>query len=153
MSRDYYQLNEVEVVYKPIQGLSNRPVISAPDDAFEIFRRNWDEMNIGYKEEMKMLLLSHSNRILGISNISSGGMSSCIVDPKIVFTTALKCAASSIIMAHNHPSGNLNPSEADKTLQNKLIEGGKLLGISVLDHLIISGIDKKYHSMADGLDI
>jgi DNA repair protein RadC len=76
-----------------------------------------------------------------------------VVDPKILFATAIKSAACSIILAHNHPSGNLRPSEADKKLQQRLIDGGKLLSIEVLDHLILSGIEDKYYSMADNLTL
>lgn len=84
---------------------------------------------------------------MGVSNISTGGVSSCIVDPKIVFGLALKTRATGLILAHNHPSGNLEPSQADRRLTYQLQEAGKLLDISVLDHLIITPTD--YNSFAN----
>ena len=153
MSSDYYQLNEVEVVYRPIQDFEERPIIRSSRDAHELFRSNWDDMRIGYREEAKMLLLNRNNRVLGIANLSSGGIAGTVVDPKVIFTTALKCAATSIILAHNHPSGQMQPSLDDLKIQRKVIEGGKVLDISVLDHIILSGTDSNYHSMADSLDL
>ena len=84
---------------------------------------------------------------LGIYHLSKGGIAGTVVDPKIVFSVALKSAASSLILIHNHPSGNLQPSEADKTITKKLVDAAKLLDINVLDHLIIS--IESYYSFAD----
>ncbi len=153
MSQDYYNLNEVGVFYRRIKGMWDRPAINSSADAHRLFRENWNDLLIGYVEEMKMLLLNRSNTVLGIANLSSGGVAGTVVDPKVIFTTALKCAASSIILAHNHPSGNLKPSDADKRVQQKIIEGGKILDISVLDHLILSGTENKYYSMNDELNL
>ena len=85
--------------------------------------------------------------MLGTYSLARGGISSIIVDVRIIFATALKCVASSIIVAHNHPSMNLTPSEADKEITKKLKEGGKLLDIKVLDHLIVT--TEGYYSFAD----
>lgn len=98
-------------------------------------------------EQSMMLLLDRGNHCLGISKLATGGVSSCIVDPKVVFATALKSRASGIILAHNHPSGNLKPSSADENLTRKIAEGGRLLDISLLDHLIIT--PRGYYSFAD----
>ena len=98
-------------------------------------------------EEFWILLLNRNNRIIQKKKISTGGVSGTVVDPKVVFNMALKCLASSIILCHNHPSGNLSPSIADQKLTRKLIDAGKTLDIKIMDHLIIG--ENKYFSFAD----
>ena len=93
------------------------------------------------------MLLNRANKVLGIYPVSKGGVSGTLVDPKLIFSVALKCNASSIILAHNHPSGNLFPSENDKELTQKLKSAGNFLDIKVLDHLIIT--PEGYFSFAD----
>lgn len=94
-----------------------------------------------------MLLLSRSNTIIRKEFVSRGGVSGTIVDLKIIFKIAVEHLASSIILCHNHPSGNLKPSNEDISLTKKIKEAGKLLEIPILDHLIIS--DSGYFSFAD----
>ena len=94
-----------------------------------------------------MLLLNRRNSVLGIVDVSIGGISGTVIDPKVVFVVALKAGASGIILAHNHPSEQLNPSQEDIKLTKKLKEGGKLLDIEVLDHLIISR--DSFYSLSD----
>lgn len=89
-------------------------------------------------EEFWVVLLSRSNTIMAKRLISRGGTAATVVDPKLVMHEALSHLASGIILVHNHPSGNLAPSEQDKTLTKKLIKAGELLEIKVLDHLIIA---------------
>lgn len=98
-------------------------------------------------EEFWVILLSRSNSILQTVNISKGGVSGTVADAKIIFKTALQHQASGIILAHNHPSGNLRPSEEDKRLTRKLAEGARLLDLVILDHIIIG--DNNYFSFAD----
>ena len=98
-------------------------------------------------EQFKLLLLNRGNRVLGLLEVSSGGVAGTVADPKVIFAAALKASASSIILAHNHPSGQLKPSSADIALTNKLKRGGELLDIQVLDHLILSS--EGYYSFAD----
>jgi DNA repair protein RadC len=93
-------------------------------------------------------MLNKANKVLGYSKISSGGISGTLVDPKLIFQTALKANASSIILAHNHPSGNKQPSDADTRITKKCTGAGTLLDITVLDHLIITP-DDLYYSYAD----
>lgn len=99
------------------------------------------------REEFNILLLNRANHVLGWFNVSIGGVASTVVDPKVIFSVALKCNASGIILSHNHPSGNLNPSDADLNLTKKLNSGGKLLEINILDHLILT--TDRYYSFAD----
>jgi DNA repair protein RadC len=98
-----------------------------------------------------ILLLNRANVVLGVYNLSKGGSSSTIVDAKILFSVALKCNASSIILAHNHPSGNLVPSNSDLELTKRLIAASKFLNIPILDHLIIS--KSGFYSLADEEDM
>lgn len=98
-------------------------------------------------EEFWILLMNRANEILRPVQISAGGVSGTVADPKIIFKQALEHLASSMILLHNHPSGNLTPSQADKDLTRKLRDAGKLLDIPVLDHLIFT--DKAYYSFAD----
>ncbi len=99
------------------------------------------------QEEFWILLVNRSNRVLGKSRISMGGISGTQVDPRLVFKVALEYKATGMVLAHNHPSGNLNPSDPDIKLTAKLRSAGNLLDIQVLDHLIIT--DSGYYSMAD----
>ena len=98
-------------------------------------------------EEFWLLLLNRQNTIIKHEFISRGGVSGTVVDPKLVFKPALEHIASGIILAHNHPSGNLKPSNEDISLTKKLKEAGKLFDINVLDHLIIC--ENSYYSFAD----
>ncbi|MEI6899744.1 MAG: DNA repair protein RadC [Bacteroidota bacterium] len=98
-------------------------------------------------EEFWIILLNKANRVIRKCSISEGGISGTVVDPKKVFKIALDNHASSIILGHNHPSGNLQPSEADHKITRKLKEAGIMLEVAVLDHLIIG--DDRYYSFAD----
>ncbi len=139
-------LAEIKVSYKTRVKYSEMRKIDSSQDAEEILRNIWsDAMEL--REEFYMLLLNRANKVLGYYRVSEGGTDGTVVDPKLVFSVALKCHASSIILAHNHPSGNTKPSEADIRLTKDLIEGGKLLEISVLDHLILTA--ENFFSFAD----
>jgi DNA repair protein RadC len=98
-------------------------------------------------EQFYTMLLNRSNKVIDIVKISQGGVSGTVADSKLIFKSAVEKLASGIILAHNHPSGNLSPSQADITLTRKLQEAGKLLDISVLDHIIIA--NNEYFSFAD----
>lgn len=142
-----FQVAEVQLSYKPKFKASERPRVTCSRDSYQILLQQWDQNKIEYIEQFKVLFLNRANRVLGIMEVSTGGMSGTIADPKIIFAAALKGTASSIILAHNHPSGNLKPSQADLNLTRKLKEGGALLDIVVLDHLILT-VDG-YYSFAD----
>ncbi|MCL4148954.1 UNVERIFIED_CONTAM: hypothetical protein GTU68_047654 [Idotea baltica] len=102
---------------------------------------------IEYVESFYILLLNRASEVLGYKRISIGGINGTVVDAKIVFGTALKCNASSVILIHNHPSGSLWASQPDKDLTKKLAQGGKLLDVLVLDHLIVTA--EGFYSFAD----
>jgi DNA repair protein RadC len=121
-----------------------KPKIGGSADAFEILKA--DLLDIPH-EAFWIILLNRANRVIKKHQISKGGVAGTVADPKIIFKVALEELASGIILAHNHPSGNLTASQADIDLTKKLKESGKLLDIQVLDHIIIAG--KKYFSFAD----
>jgi DNA repair protein RadC len=89
-------------------------------------------------EEFWIVLLDRANRAKGVFKVSQGGISGTTCDPRLVFSCALKCLASSIVLAHNHPSGQLRPSEEDIRLTRKLIEGARYLDLSIHDHVILT---------------
>ena len=141
------KIPEIKMTFNHKVRASDRPKVSSSTDAFEILISNWSD-EIELREEFNILLLDRSNRVMGIYQVSKGGISGTVVDPKIIFSCALKCRSSSIILAHNHPSGNLNPSQADIAITKKIKSGGELLELSVLDHLIITK-SEGYYSFAD----
>jgi len=98
-------------------------------------------------EEFWVLLLNRANGLIRKKRVSEGGVSGTVVDPKIIFKAALEELASGIILAHNHPSGNLTPSQADLDITRKIKEAGKHLDINLLDHLIVGGTS--YYSFSD----
>ena len=141
------QIAEVELIYKSKVKASERPKISHSRDAYVIFKGNWDENKIELQEQFKVMLLNRANKVLGIYEVSTGGMTGTVADPRLIFAAALKTSATSIMLVHNHPSGNLKPSKQDEELTYKIKEGAKLLDIVLLDHLIIS--NEGYLSMQD----
>lgn len=144
---DWYQLEEVELIYKRKVKSSLRPVVKCSGDISAILRQIWDKNKIDLIEDFKVLYLNRSNRVIGIMDVSSGGITGTVADPRIILAAALKCCAVSIILAHNHPSGSLKPSRADELLTAKVKEGASFMDITVLDHIIISS--EGYLSFAD----
>ena len=141
------QIAEVELIYKSKVKASDRPKITHSNDAYVIFKNTWDENKIELQEQFKVMLLNRANKVLGIYEVSTGGITGTVADPKLIFAAALKACGCGIILVHNHPSNNLKPSIPDEQLTTKIKEGGKLLDIKLLDHLIISS--EGYLSMAD----
>ena len=121
-----------------------RSKITSSKDVFEIFQSNISDIQY---EEFWMLCLNKANKILKKICISQGGTSATAVDPKKIFKIALDNKSSYIILCHNHPSGNIQPSNEDIKLTKKLKEAGNSLDLPVIDHIIIG--DEKYYSFAD----
>ncbi len=139
-------LAEIKITYHNKQKFSEMRKVTCSKDVVEVLRSVWSDQ-IEYREEFAVLCLSRANKVLGYSFISSGGMAGTVADPKIIFQIALKSNASSIILVHNHPSGNIQPSEADIKLTNKIKKAGLLLDLPVLDHIILTS--ETYYSLAD----
>jgi|SRR5690606_5884701 len=144
---ELYKIAEIELVYRTNVKASQRPQVTTSKEVYQILMQCWDRNKIEFVEQFKILLLNRAGRVLGIFEVSSGGVSGTVADPKLIFSAALKANASSLILAHNHPSGNTAPSEADRSLTRKVKEAGKLLEISVLDHVIVT--TEGYRSLAD----
>ena len=142
-------IQEIKVSYT--SGNRDKVKITNSKDSYELLLSCWSQKTIELQEEFKVLLLNRNNQVLGIYPLSKGGVSGTVVDAKLVFSVALKCNASSIIIAHNHPSGNLKPSLADKKVTKKMKSACEMLEINLLDHLIIAG--NAYYSFADELDL
>jgi len=124
--------------------VKEKPKITSSADAYNCLYSVMEDLN---HEVFKILLLNRNNKVTRIETISTGGVAGTIVDPKVIFKKALDEQSSSIILSHNHPSGNLKPSQADLDITKKLVKAGKTLEINVLDHIIIS--EKGYYSFLD----
>ena len=141
-------ISEVRLVYRTKVKASERLQVKTSKDAFDIFMENWDQDSIEHIEEFKLLLMTRSNSVLGILAVSKGGISGTVTDIRLIFQAAIKANASGIIVCHNHPSGNLNPSESDTKLTRKIKEAGTIMDIQLLDHLILTS-ENCYYSFAD----
>lgn len=120
------------------------PKITSSGDIYDIMAPLLSDLK---HEEFWVLILNQANKVIHKVQISSGGVASTVADSKLIFKPALEKLGSSIILCHNHPSGNLKPSSADIQLTKKNVEAGKLLDIRVLDHIIVA--NEKYYSFAD----
>jgi len=114
---------------------------------FELIIRQWDMGIIELQEEVKVILLNRANIVIGIYEMSKGGITGSVVDNRIILAVALKCNATGIVMVHNHPSGNIVPSEQDKVITKKLKNACSILDLTLLDHLIIT--KERYYSFSD----
>lgn len=142
------KVNEISIKYHGNYNLKIAPKITSSRAAAEVLLNSWNKDTIEVQESFKILLLNNSNLVKGIFEVSSGGITATLVDIRIVFAVILKSLSVSIILGHNHPSGTLRPSEADKRLTQKIISAALLFDIKVLDHLIISA-EGDYYSFAD----
>lgn len=138
---EWYEVAELELVYKTKVKASQRPKISRPEDSFALLRQVWNAEKIEMVEEFKVLLLNRANRVLGVFQVSLGGVAGTVVDPGIILAAAVKANASSMILAHNHPSGNLQPSRQDEDVTRKIIGAAQFLNMKVHDHVIITAED------------
>ena len=143
------QIAEVKLSYTASAMTTDLPVIKGSDSANQILSMNWDKETIGYREEFRVMLLNRAHRVLGILKVSEGGISGTVVDVRMILQAALLANCSSIILAHNHPSGTMYPSEADKAITKKIKNAAKAMDISVIDHIIISPFDNEFNSFAD----
>lgn len=131
-------LSEVSLAYRASRPVDSLPTITSPEEAVAYLREIWDDDKLELQEEFIILLLDPAKHCLGHSRISAGGSTATIVEPAAIFQTALLGKAHSIIAAHNHPSGNLKASSADIQLTKRISEAGKLLGITLDDHIILT---------------
>ena len=137
---------EIQISYLP--AISSKPVIVSALDAFIELIEFFPLETISLHERFVAMYLNRSNRVLGVYELSKGGITGTVVDLRLLLSVALKTAATGIIICHNHPSGNLKASTNDIEITHKIKEACKLLDIILLDHLIITA-GRKYCSMAD----
>ena len=129
---------------RKVEDLTQRKKITASRDVFEIFQPML--CDIPY-EEFWVVFLNKSNKVIDKIKISQGGISATVIDVRLILKYAIERLASSIVLCHNHPSGNLQPSEADKKITRQLKDASKLMDISVLDHIIVT--ETNYYSFLD----
>lgn len=140
-----YTVGEVELSYKP--KFKSLHKVASSEDAYKYLLSTYKEGTICYKEYFKFLFLNQDNQVLGYTLISEGGITDTTVDVRVILQAALLTNSVAIILAHNHPSGNLKPSRQDMEITKKVRDASQLMRIKVLDHLIIS--DAGYYSFAD----
>lgn len=145
-----YKIPQIKLTYVGEPALA-KPKISGSKTAANIFRDSYKEGEIEYTEHFKVMYLNRANEALGIYEISYGGTSACIVDAKVIFTGALLANAHFIILCHNHPSGILRSSIQDDAITKSIAEAGKMIGIEVLDHIIVTR--DSYYSYKDEMKI
>jgi DNA repair protein RadC len=144
---EWTRVAEVELVYKTKVKASERPKIGSVKDCYNLLKELWNENTIEMQEEFKVMLLNRGNRVIGIYEASSGGLTGTVADPRLILAAAIKSLAVSIILSHNHPSGNLKPSRADEELTQKIKAAAAYHDIRVIDHIIITS--EGYYSFAD----
>ena len=138
------EVQEIKVSYQT-SGI-RKVKITSSSDAEQVFRPLFP-VDIEHREAFTILLLNRAHNTIGHFIVSTGGISGTVADVRLVFQVALKCNATSLLICHNHPSGNLYPSEVDKKLTKRMVDAGNLLEIPVLDHLILT--PDSYFSFAD----
>ena len=143
------QIAELTVSYQVTPDFEKLPVITTSVQAYEFMYSFFPPGTIALQEHFFVAYLNRANKVIGVYHTSVGGISSTVSDPRLILGTALKLAASNLLLAHNHPSGNMRPSIADKELTRRLVEGARLLDLSVLDHLIVGPTRGDYYSFAD----
>ena len=129
---------------KSIHSIPEKPQITSSNVAYQIIQPYLSDLKT---EEFWCIYLNQSNKVIHLEKLTQGGINQSVVDVRILFKIGLEKYATAIIVAHNHPSGSLNPSNEDKNITKKILEGGQLLNITLLDHLIITQSD--YFSFAD----
>jgi DNA repair protein RadC len=142
------KVNEISISYTQKIKNNNRQRLNSSVEVANYLRSLWNPDTISIYESFVVLMLNNSNRVNGFYTLSTGGINATFVDIRILFAIVLKSLSTGIILAHNHPSGNLNPSESDKNLTQKAIKAGKLFDIKTLDHIILTP-ENNYFSFAD----
>ena len=140
-----YKVGEVKLSYKP--KFKNQQKVTCSEDAYRYMLSTYKKETICYKEYFKVLFLNQANQILGYTLISEGGITETCADVRLIMQAALLTNSIALILAHNHPSGNLKPSRQDMEITKQVRDAALLMRIKVLDHIILT--DTKYYSFAD----
>lgn len=138
-------VSEIEISYKPALSSGDRYKLTSIESAVNVLRSLWT-LDINIRESFYLLLVNNPGEVIGWHRIGVGGFTGTTADPRLIFSIALKGMASKIIVAHNHPSGSLQPGIVDKDFTSKLKEASKLLQIELLDHIILT--EEGYYSFS-----
>ena len=139
------KISEIQLFYKNEN--KEHIIVTNSQSAYDVLREDWSPNTIELQEEFKLLLLDRDNKVLGVYSLSKGGIAGTVVDIRLMMVAALKAKANAIILAHNHPSGNLKPSIQDRERTKKILKASKFLDVQLLDHIIMT--KKSYFSFAD----
>lgn len=142
-----YKSKFPEITLKLKKGEVLNCQIKKSSDCADLFRSIWDNDTLPIYETVIVIFINRCNNTIGWFKVSQGGLTGSVVDVRLILATALQCLASGIILAHNHPSGNVNPSEADISMTKKLKQSAEIMDINVLDHIILT--EESYYSFAD----
>ena len=143
-----YKVSDVKLTYKTKVKSSERAVIKDSNNAYSLLMNHiYDSETIQYREYVKLILLNRAHKVLGIVHISEGGLDSTSADIRIIMQAAILGNASAMILSHNHPSGNKQPSNQDDLLTDRVKKAAKLFDIQLLDHIIVT--DSGYYSYLD----
>ncbi|MFS4448993.1 JAB domain-containing protein [Maribacter sp. 2307UL18-2] len=142
------KVNEIRISYKERLPSPFWKKINSSKDAADLLFEHWDKQTIQVHESFKVVLLNNNNKVKGIYQLSKGGITSTIIDLRILFAVVLKSLSVAIILTHNHPSGTLKASRADKEITYKIKRAAELLDIRLLDHILIVP-NGDYYSFAD----
>jgi DNA repair protein RadC len=142
------RIAEATISYKHPVPPSERPKVTGSRDCYEILLNHcYDDGSLEHRERFIALFTNQANRVISWITIGIGGIDSTTADVRIILQAAILCNASGIVLSHNHPSGNLKPSEADIRITHKIKSAAALMDIRVLDHLIVTPYD--FYSFAD----
>lgn len=145
--KNLFTVSEVKLSYKQKQKASERPLVQSSHDTYKLLMKIYDIDTIEYRESMKLVLLNRANKVLGVYNLSEGGIDGTYCDVRQILQIALLSNASGVILSHNHPSGNISPSIADKRLTTAVKQACDIMNIRLLDHLIVA--PESFYSFTD----
>jgi len=137
-----FTFNEIGITYTS-KGLG--PKIISSQQVYDLLLPNW--LDVDYVESFYVAMINRGSMLIGVSKISIGSVSGTVADPKKIFQTALKANASGVILTHNYPSGQRQPSQGDQKITEKCVQAGKFLDLLVMDHIIVTRYG--YFSFAD----
>lgn len=145
------ELGEISIGYKYLSSIENRPKITDTKEAYDVCKLLIDADKIGIQEQFVIIYLNNSNVVIGSCNAFTGGHTGTVVDIKIIVATALKLMATSVIICHNHPSGNTKPSNQDITLTKKIKSALEFMDMKLIDHIIVTPFDTYSSFIQEGL--
>jgi DNA repair protein RadC len=141
-------VNEIQLSYAQDKAFYKASKISSSRDAFNYLSQSFNQKLLSVQEQFLVIFLNRSNKPLGVLKLSTGGINSTVADIRLIMATALKSLSSAIIIAHNHPSGELKPSQSDIQLTKQIKDACKFFDLQLLDHLILNPLGE-YSSFAD----